>query len=151
MNDNSDDVAALLRHFEAIGSRHMRGLPIVNSKLHVEAVGVRQFGEHKILVLIAPWFMNLVLLPGNDDWNRVDQGDTCEIEMPAEKLEFTVCHDDDIGTFLTAVMFRTVTDFPDQQTAQDVAAEILQTLFAKPMRRSPAFSRRNLLTGLGAD
>jgi [NiFe] hydrogenase assembly HybE family chaperone len=151
MNDSSDDVAALLRHFEKIERQHMRGLPIVNSKLHVEAIGARRFGEHKVLVLISPWFMNLVLLPGNDDWNRFAQGDSCNIEMPAEKMEFTVCHDDGVGTFLTAIMFRTVCDFPDQETARNIATEILQTLFAKPERRAAVVSRRALLTGIGAD
>ncbi|MGB5345321.1 MAG: [NiFe]-hydrogenase assembly chaperone HybE [Woeseia sp.] len=148
MIKESDDVAALLRHFENIEREHMRGLPIVNSKLAVEVIGVRQFGEHRICILIAPWFMNLVLLPGNDDWAGVEQGQVSEIGLPRETLEFTVCHDDIIGTFLTAVMFRTVSDFPDQDTARNIAIEILEQLFTQPDR--PVLSRRALLTGAAA-
>jgi hypothetical protein len=55
-----------------------------------------------------------------------------------------------MGTFLTAVMFRTVSDFPDQDTARGVAAEILQQLFSPVAARPAAISRRALFTGSGA-
>lgn len=137
----------------------MRGLPIVNPELLVEAVGVRRLGDHKIFVLITPWFMNLVLLPGTDVWKRLEQGTSSEIDMPGETLQFTVCHDDVVGTFLTAALFGTVTDFPNQNTARCVAAEILQRLFSatgsareqQSTVRKKRISRRELLTGAGAD
>jgi [NiFe] hydrogenase assembly HybE family chaperone len=139
-----------VRHFEAIERAHMRGLPIINPKLCVEAVGAWQLADHRICILIAPWFMNLVLLPGNDDWAGLAQGQVCDVELPRETLQFTVCHDDVMGTFLTAVMFRTVSDFPDQDTARGVAAEILQQLFSPVAARPAAISRRALFTGSGA-
>lgn len=155
MTSDDSGVAALVRHFEIIARRHMRGLPIVNPKLSVEAAGARQLGEHRVCVLISPWFMNLVLLPGSDAWAGVDQGHVCDVTLPGDTIAFTVCHDDVIGTFLTAVMFRTVSDFPDQETARRVAMEILTRLFAERVHgtpaaatgRGPVFSRRALLTG----
>jgi len=150
MNEYADGIAALVRHFENIEQRHMRGLPISNSKLYVEAVGSRTFAGHQLCILIAPWFMNLVLLPGNDDWVGLAQGQVCDVELPCETLQFTVCHDDVMGVFLTAVMFRTVSDFPDQATARSVAVEILQQLFSPAAARPVAISRRALVTGSGA-
>jgi [NiFe] hydrogenase assembly HybE family chaperone len=155
MNEQTADIAALVGHFEDIERLHMRGLPIVNSKLHVEAVGARTFGEHCICVLISPWFMNLVLLPGNGEWQAFEQGTACDIEFPAETLEFAVCRDVVLGTFLTAVMFRTVSDFPDQLTARNVATDILRRLFpdaedsvdAASVARPRLISRRALLAG----
>lgn len=136
----------------------MRGLPILNPRLAVEATAVRSLGEHLVCVLISPWFMNLVLLPGTDEWSDSDQGESFEVELPRESLEFSVCHEDDLGTYLTAVLFRTVSDFPDQDTARDVAMEILQELFTPGAATAEGvgtsdrktISRRSLLTGMGA-
>ena len=130
----------------------MRGLPILNPRMAVEVVAVRDFGEHRICVLITPWFMNLVLLPGKDEWSGVDQGESISIEFPREALDFMVSHDDAIGTFLSAVLFRTVTDFPDQDTAREVARQVMEDLFTSDKKTArKTINRRSLLTGLGAN
>ncbi len=145
-------VAALLEHFERILNTHMRGLPILNPRMAVEAVGTRSFGEHRICVLITPWFMNLVLLPGTEEWVSVEQGESFSIEFPREALDFNVSRDDAIGTFLSAVLFRTVTDFPDQETARAVALEVMENLFVSDKEPGPkVINRRSLLTGLGVN
>lgn len=158
MNDDACTTAVLVEHFENIYAAHVAGLPIDNPELVVEAVGETAFGDHKALVLITPWFMNLVLLPGTDEWDNAEQGQTCDIEMPGQTLQFTVSQDAAIGTYLSAVMFRTVSDFPDQDVAREVAEDILRRLFfptssdLKSVRTKPkaTLSRRALLSGLGA-
>ncbi len=137
----------------------MRGLPILNPRLAVEATGIREFGDHVIFVMISPWFMNLVVLPGTEEWNGSDQGECCEFEFPGELLEFSVCHDADFGTFLSTVLFRTMSDFPDQDMARDVAMEVVRELFATQSATTDnvgsndrkTISRRSLLTGLGTN
>lgn len=148
----------MVRHFERIEREHMQGLPILNPQLAVEAASVREFGEHTVFVLVSPWFMNLVLLPGTDEWDASEQGECIEIEFPREALEFSVSHDDDLGTFLSSVLFRTVSEFPDQATACTVASEVMRALFStSAAAEGPAagerqkLSRRSLLTGLGAN
>lgn len=158
MTDTPASIAALVQHFEQIEQTHMRGLPILNPRLAVEATAVRAHGEHLVCILISPWFMNLVLLPGTDAWADSDQGECSEIKLPRESLEFNVCHDDNLGTFLTAVLFRTVSDFPDQDTARGVAMGILEELFTTDTASGngagtsdrKTISRRSLLTGLAA-
>ena len=150
MTKDSDLIALLQEHFEDIRITHMRGLPILNPRMAVEVVAVRDFGEHRICVLITPWFMNLVMLPGNEEWSAVEQGESVSIELPREALDFMVSHDDAIGTFLSVVLFRTVTDFPDQDTAREVARQVMHDLFtnAKQTARK-TINRRSLLSGLG--
>ena len=151
----SDTVAALVRHFEKIDREHMQGMPIVNPELYVEAVGFRKIEHHECGVLITPWFMNLVLLPGTDEWSGVPQGSTVGYSLPAGRYDFMTSRDDTLGTYLTAVLFRTVVDFPDQATARAIASELLEQLFADTQeRQSPGssaetMSRRNLFTMLG--
>ena len=147
----------MVQHFEDIERRHMQGLPILNPELVVEAAEPREFGEHVIFILISPWFMNLVLLPGTEEWDGCDSGDCIDIEFPYEALQFSVSHDDELGTFLSSVLFGSVSDFPDQASASTVANEVMRTLFTpKKTTNRPAagnrktLSRRSLLTGLGA-
>lgn len=148
----------MVRHFEDIERQHMRGLPILHPRLAVEAVAARDFGEHTLFILISPWFMNLVLLPGTDEWDACEQGECLDIEFPYEALELSVSHDAELGTFLSSVLFRTVSEFPDQASACDVATELMRTLFSTNTtpdgpadRKRQTLSRRSLLTGLGGN
>lgn len=153
-----DLVAAAARleaHFRAIHTQRMQGLPILNPQLDVCPVGFRAFGEHAVGVLITPWFLNLVLLPGTDEWSESPQGGVASITFPGSEIEFHVTHDDELGTFLSAALFSSVADFPDQDTAVDIATEVLDHLFAPSAESrasaSPSMSRREFFSGLGAD
>ena len=122
-------------------------MPIVNTDLDIEAVGFRPLAEHSFGILITPWFMNLVLLPGSEEWSEREQGKRIRVVLPHEEIDFNVTHDDAIGTHLTAVLFRTVADFPDQDTAVEIATEIMRTLFDPPEKpEEPKLSRRQLFT-----
>lgn len=145
-----ETITRMVRHFETIEREHMRGLPIVNPELVVEALGFRDFGAHAIGVLISPWFMNLVLIPGNDEFSGVDQGTVVDIRMPAGPCAFTVSHDAELGTYLSAVLFGVVTDFPDQAAARDIGTDALERCFTEIPAPTPRMiGRRQLLTGLG--
>ena len=146
-------VPELVDYYRKVYEERFRDLPIINPELDVEAVGFRKLAEHEFGTLITPWFINLVLLPGNDRWQDRAQGSTCNIELPGGKVDFTVSHDDELGTTLSAVLFSTVTDFPDQAMARDVAAETLRLLFSAEEASDPRdgrkLSRRQLLRNLG--
>ncbi len=59
--DAGDPSARLVAAFEAAAVR-MRGLPIVNPALAVEAVGFAPWEGHWLGVMVTPWFINLTLL-----------------------------------------------------------------------------------------
>lgn len=149
----------MVRHFEDIERRHMQGLPILNPRLAVEASGARSFGEHVIFTLTSPWFMNLVLLPGTDEWDACDPGECIDIEFPYQAMEFSVSHDAELGTFLSSMLFRSMSEFPDQESASTVATEVMRALFSpgnaatdrQADKSQKTLSRRSLLTGLGAN
>jgi [NiFe] hydrogenase assembly HybE family chaperone len=151
----NDPVEQLVERFRVIHRERMAELPLCNPQLAVEAVGFRDFEEHRLGILITPWFMNLVLLSDTDTWRDWQQGSVSEWTLPAGSQEFTTCTDDNIPTYLTSVLFRTVSDFPDQATARAVAEEIMEQLFVEPTKASKSIlndkpvSRRALLSGLG--
>lgn len=146
--------AELLAHFRRVHAERMQGLPILNPELTVAAVSFREFDEHAVGVLVTPWFMNLVLLPGTQEWNGMAQGGVATIDLPGGEIDFNVTHDDCLGTYLTAALFSSVADFPDQDVAEAIAKEIVSRLF-EPEQESPKsetqkYSRRELFTRLDA-
>lgn len=148
-------VAALEEHYRSILDDRMQDMPFVNRALEVATVGFRDFDTHSLGVLISPWFMNLVLLPGSDEWSDLEQGSIVRIALPGESIDFNVCHDANLDTYLTAVLFRTVADFSNQSVAISVAKEVLNRLFTRAKQpaktESPRLSRRDLFTRLGTD
>ena len=145
---------ALVGYYRKVYEKTFRDLPIANTRLDVEAVGFRPLEEHRLGVLITPWFMNLMLLPGTARWDDRPQGGACKVELPGGSVDFRVSHEQVLGTILSAALFSTVADFPDQEIARDVARETLRLLFEgdtastcdEPERR---LSRRALLRQLG--
>ena len=127
----------------------MRDLPIVNPVLEVEAVGFRVFDVHQIGVLITPWFMNLVLLLGTNIGSSLKQGSKSTLRLPSGPIEFITSQDETLGPYLTAVLFRSVADFADQDTTRAVALEVMQELF-NAARNEHSVSRRELFTKVGA-
>ena len=138
----------LVDRFCLIYEERMRDLPIVNPSLRVEAVGFDRWEDRDLGVLITPWFINLVLLPDSGDFGDREQGDLIACEFPSGVCELTICHDEALGTYLAAVLFRTVVDFPDQDVARAIAEEALANILSEP--ESGDISRRDLLKGLQA-
>lgn len=116
--------------YRDIGEKRMRDLPFYNARLEVEAVSFRAWHGHLIGVLIAPWFMNLVLLPGpDDDWSHCHDGEVREWHLPSGKYRFASVALDGVGTLFSAALFTTVEGFPDQATARAVATETMAQIF----------------------
>ncbi|MCH5376759.1 MAG: [NiFe]-hydrogenase assembly chaperone HybE [Planctomycetes bacterium] len=147
-------VEHLVEYYQGVFEARFRGLPIINPSLEVEAVGFRPLDEHEFGALITPWFINLVLLPGTGRWDDSPQGSICNIEFPGGKVDFTVSHDEELGTTLSAAMFGTVADFPEQAMARDIAGETLRLLFSKPQidddAKGARMTRRELFRNLGS-
>lgn len=140
----------LVARFQKIHRDRMQGLPIVNPAIQVEAVGFGDSQEHELGVLITPWFMNLILSPGSEEWSGEQQGNLVECELPSGHCEMTICDDEALGRYLSAVLFRTMTDFPDQSVARAVAAEALAQMLSDPPAAKGSISRRDVLIGVRA-
>jgi [NiFe] hydrogenase assembly HybE family chaperone len=137
----------LVQRFQVIHEEHMQGLPIVHPDLVVEAVGFAPWEAHELGVLITPWFMNLVLLPDDSQYDGLAQGEEVEFRFPSGPCDFTVNQEEGVGAFLSAILFRTVINFPGQTFAREVALEALKSLHTVPAVDPPTISRRDILKG----
>lgn len=122
--------AALESVFRAIANGRMAGIPLLNPALAVEAVGFRPWRDDWVGVLVTPWFMSLICLPGADaNWDTMASGSRQARELPAGDHEFLAAHEAGIGPYLSGSLFSPMFDFPDMATARAVAAAVLDEVF----------------------
>ena len=148
--------ARLEAAFTRIWKTRMTGLPFLNDRLRVEAVGFRPWQGEWLGALVTPWFVNLVLLPGEGEWTPLAQGGERIVSLPAGGFRFVAGHDEEIGEYHACSLFSPAQEFADHDTARAVAAASLEALFdpandetrraAEAPPRSPV-SKRDFLQG----
>ncbi|MFD2642809.1 [NiFe]-hydrogenase assembly chaperone HybE [Pseudomonas japonica] len=153
MTEPNLQIAGLAARFRQIAETRMRGLPLLHPGLAVETLG---FAWQKIGpdaqagwlgILITPWCMNLVWLPG-DDQPRPAEGCVREYRIGEERLDFASFDDEVCGHYQSCSLFSPMFDFIDAQAARDTATQVL-SLLRRPPAAAPADpGRRRLLFGL---
>lgn len=126
---------ALVADFTEVWHSKMRDVPMVNKVLHVEARGFRLWEGRPLGVLISPWFMNLVLLPGeSEDWNGLIPGQKETIAFPSGDYEFIHNTREMTGGYKACSLFSPMGDFKTQAQAVDVAEAVMVALFEEEHR-----------------
>lgn len=125
----------LVADFREIWHSKMRDVPVVNKLLSVEAVGFRIIDGRPLGVLISPWFMNLIQLPGGeDDWSGLVPGHKEIITFPSGAYEFIHNVREMTGGYKACSLFSPMGDFSTQMQAQEVARAIMVALFDEANR-----------------
>jgi [NiFe] hydrogenase assembly HybE family chaperone len=123
-------VRALEAEFREIHAAKMRDVPFCNAALAVEAVGFRPWEGRFLGVLIAPWFMNLVLLPGPQaDWSALTPGAKELVDFPSGTYEFLHNVRGAAGGYKACSLFSPMSEFDGQEAARAVAAAVMPALF----------------------
>ncbi|WP_445367903.1 [NiFe]-hydrogenase assembly chaperone HybE [Methylomonas sp. BW4-1] len=132
--------------FNQILTTRMRDMPVLNPVLAVRALGFNRYNADWAGVLITPWFMNLLLLPGGQSpWLTQAPGSKFAQVFPYGSFEFTVADEAELGRYAQCSLFSPMFQFADQAAAVVAAESALQALLAGPAPR--AISRRDLLRG----
>lgn len=150
-----DAVATLVAYYER-ASRTMRGLPMYNGALEVEAVGFREHEGRRVGVIVTPWFMNLTILPSPADLVTWRKGSAARVSLPSGQYEFSIGDADENGLIATCSLFSLMHDFADHAAAREAAIAAGEALFEPPPppraaepKAAPAMSRRRFLRGGG--
>lgn len=132
--------AQLVAVFADIAATRMAGLPICNAALHVEAIGFQRRPDgHWAGILITPWGINLLCLPGEaDSWPNLPACAKHPWQFPSGEYEFTVADEARIGNYHLCSLFSPALEFPSQEQARLTALATAHALFAEPMAESPA-------------
>jgi [NiFe] hydrogenase assembly HybE family chaperone len=126
----------------------VKGMPIYNPTLAVEAVGFRQYQGRHVGVIVTPWFMNLTVLPTAEDLRTWSAGGSARLVFPSGSYDFTVSELEDIGLVGACSLFSTMSDFTDHEAAQMAASSVAEALFQPDAPEPvPTVSRRQLFGG----
>lgn len=140
--------------FQRIERERMAGLPILNHALRVEAVDFQPWQGHWLGMLVTPWSMAVLLLPGSEEgWETPPENRRRPVAFPAGDFNFLGGEEAEIGEYQTCPLFANMSQFPDQRQAQATArlslAALLQpppTAPAKSEAGQPSAGRRRFLT-----
>lgn len=133
MPEAADIKSRLEDVFSRIHRERMAGIPILNDRLSVEVLGVRETSGYWLGTLITPWFINLMMLPSTDEQRAavagVPRGGTVLHRFPAGRFEFIVGEEGELGRFAMCSLFSPVLEFEDQASARLAAETALEALF----------------------
>ncbi|MEL7114557.1 MAG: [NiFe]-hydrogenase assembly chaperone HybE [Pseudomonadota bacterium] len=125
----------LVADFREIWHAKMRDVPMVNKLLGIEAVGWQIVDGRPLGVLISPWFMNLIQLPGEDeDWSNLKAGTKEILSFPSGAYEFIHGQREMVGGYKACSLFSPMGEFQSQMQAQDVARAVMVALFDEENR-----------------
>jgi len=131
--ENTEIAEKLAAVFSKIHAERMDGVPILNPRLEVEVIGVRQWNGHWLALVVTPWFINLMLLPVSDEqaaaWSALPLGSGTSHRFPAGIFEFLVGDEAGIGRYQMCSLFSPVLEFQDQAAARIAGRAALEALF----------------------
>lgn len=145
--------AKLEATFQAIHDERMAVVPIINPVLRVATVGTRRLGDDWLSILVTPWCMNIMLLPGSDradHWPDWRLGGVLRRRLPTGDFSFICGEETTLGRFQLCSLFSPMLGFVDQEaaiaTAEAALVELMTTTDSgqEPVAE-PARSRRGLL------
>jgi [NiFe] hydrogenase assembly HybE family chaperone len=118
--------------FNEIARTRMVDVPILNPAMRVEAVGFRVWEGRWIGVLVTPWMINLVLLPGEGaPLAPLVLGEKSVWRFPSGSYEFMGLNEPMLGVCHVCSLISPVMDFSTHKEAVSVAQEINSALFVE--------------------
>jgi [NiFe] hydrogenase assembly HybE family chaperone len=140
--------------FFRIQQTQMADVPILNPALSVEAVDFQLWQGHWLGVVITPWCMNLLLLPGSStEWVSIGNNKRRFAGFPMGNFAFLGGDEPDLGEYQSCSLFSPMNKFSTQSDAVMTARASLLGLLTPPATpeaplpvEKPALSRRGFLT-----
>jgi len=115
--------------FNKIHQQRMIDVPILNEKIEVSAIGFQRWQQSYLCVLITPWFMNLMLLPGEqENWDEKNETSTWQHSFPSGNYDFLVGFEPDIGKYQMCSLFSPMFEFADNNAALETAQAVIKEL-----------------------
>lgn len=117
--------------YRRVAETRMSDVPILNPALRVEALDFALWEDQWLGVLVTPWCINLMLLPGAAEaWPRLHEGDKRTVSVPAGAFEFIAGFMEDLGEYHSCSLFSPVFEFADHATARLTARAARKALFS---------------------
>ena len=150
---------AVEQAFFRILRERMADVPICNDALSVEAVDFQRWNGHWLGVVVTPWCMSVLLVPGKaGDWESAGDNQRRFVRFPVGDFALLGSDEEELGEFQSCSLFSPMAQFENQAQAVMTARAALIALLKpavepetpKPAADEPSPSRRRFLR-LGAD
>ena len=128
--------SVLEEKYQQVYLQEMKGLPICNDDIKVEAVDFQLWEGHWVGVLITPWFTNLLIIRQKDqDWPEFKLGkyNQQEIIFPAGAIKFTPRFEPEIGQYLCCSLVSPMNEVASHEKALKDAKNAMRQLFTVPI------------------
>jgi [NiFe] hydrogenase assembly HybE family chaperone len=153
----SSPADAVEEAFFRIQRDQMADVPILNSALSVEAVDFQRWRGHWLGIVVTPWCMRMLLVPGSAQ-NWVSTGDNKRrfVKFPAGDFAFLGSAEAELGEYQSCPLFSPMGQFSSQSEATMTARASLIALLTDPQASQavpktekqagePSLSRRRFL------
>jgi [NiFe] hydrogenase assembly HybE family chaperone len=148
---------AVEQAFFRIQQERMADVPILNPALSVEAIDFQRWSGHWLGIVVTPWCMSMLLVPGAvDNWVSTGENKRRFINFPAGDFAFLGSVEDELGEFQSCSLFSPMGKFSTQSEASMTARASLLGLLAPVAAapdpkaekgvQEPALSRRRFFT-----
>jgi len=148
---------AVEQAFFRIQREQMADVPILNPALSVEAVDFQRWQGHWLGIVVTPWCMSLLLVPGSAE-NWVSTGDNKRrfVKFPAGDFAFLGSAEEELGEYQSCPLFSPMGQFASQSEATMTARASLIAMLTvqqpvpaaggeKKPGNGPSLSRRRFL------
>ena len=125
---------AVEQAFFRIERDHMRDVPILNPALSVEAVDFQRWQGHWLGIVVTPWCMSILLLPGSgENWVATGENKRRFVKFPAGDFAFLGSAEAELGEYQSCALFSPMDRFASQHDAiQTARASLIGLLSAPP-------------------
>ncbi|KAF0162790.1 MAG: hypothetical protein FD157_3670 [Rhodocyclaceae bacterium] len=154
---DSSPAEAVEEAFFRIQQEQMADVPILNPALSVEAVDFQRWQGHWLGIVVTPWCMSMLLVPGSDE-NWVSTGENVRrfVKFPAGDFAFLGSEEAELGEYQSCPLFSPMGKFASQSEATMTARASLIALLTSAAKAEattkaqkpadePSLSRRRFL------
>lgn len=138
-----DPTDAVERAYVRIQHERMADVPILNPSLAVQAVDFQRWQGHWLGVLVTPWCMSLLLLPGGTGhWASTSGNQRRFVKFPAGDFAFLGGEEAELGEYQSCSLFSPMGQFACHDDAVQTARAALGGLLTpSPAPETPAPTR----------
>lgn len=148
----ADLVARIEAHYRSVARGPMADVPLCNPRLTVRLVRLVDWEGMRLGVLVTPWAINLMLLPGIAGWAPAAPLSKQRWCFPSGDYAFIHAEDAGFGAYQMCSLFSPALEFDSMAAACETAAAALLALLRAPLAvpdalpaAEPASRRRWLL------
>ncbi len=129
---------AVEQAFFRIQRERMADVPLLNPALAVEAIDFQRWQGHWLGMLVTPWCMSLLLLPGGaQTWISTAQNNRRFVKFPAGDFAFLGSVEAELGEFQSCSLISPMDKFPTQSEASMTARAALIGLLTDRKTTAP--------------